>query len=221
MADALVKDLPRDLPSFLARFGTYAHCRAYLVDPDPRQLEGDVAADEAHVGGRRPGKRGRGAAGKTVVAGGTAAAPGDTKKRELGRLRLATVALAAGADLERFITANVAQGSAITTAGWRGYGGFAAAGYDHHAIGLARSWGQADQRLPAVHLVFGLAKRWLLGTHHGAVSAKYLQRYLDDYVFRFNRRRAKSPAHGFARVLQNAVRIPPATHRAIVAVGAT
>ena len=62
---------------------------------------------------------------------------------------------------------------------------------------------------------------WLLGTHHGAVSAKYLQRYLDEYVFRFNRRRAKSPAHGFARVLQNAVRLTPATHRDIVAAGTT
>jgi hypothetical protein len=60
-----------------------------------------------------------------------------------------------------------------------------------------------------------------LGTRHGAVSAKYLQRYLDEYVFRFNRRRAKNPAHGFARVLQHAVRITPATHRAIVAADAT
>jgi len=75
--------------------------------------------------------------------------------------------------------------------------------------------------LPAVHLVFGLVKRWLLGTHHGAVSAKYLQAYLGEYVFRFNRRHAKSPAHGFARVLQNAVRIPPATHRDIVTANAT
>ena len=318
MADALLKDLPRDLPSFLARFGTDAQCRAYLVevrwpdgfrctdcghdrawshhrrlieecracgkqhsilagtifeqtktglarwflaiylvtsskggisalelqrqlgfrsygtawtwlhkirramvDPDRRQLDGDVEADETLVGGRKPGKRGRGAAGKTVVAGAIEAVPSQTKKRELGRLRLATVASAAGADLERFITANVAERAAITTDGWRGYKGLAAAGYDHHAIDLARSWGEADQRLPAVHLVFGLAKRWLLGTHHGAVGGKYLQRYLDEYVFRFNRRRAKSPAHGFARVLQNAVRIPPATHRAIVAAGAT
>jgi len=318
MADDLLKELPRDLPSFLARFGTDAQCRAYLVrarwpdgfrcdacghdaawshhrrlieecracgkqhsilagtifeqtktgltrwflaiylvtsskggisalelqrqlgfasygtawtwlhkirramvDPDRRRLEGDVEADETLVGGRKPGKRGRGAAGKTVVAGAIEAARGEAKKRKLGRLRLEAVASAAGADLERFITTNVAEGAAITTDGWRGYGGLAAAGYDHHAIDLSRSWGEADQRLPAVHLVFGLAKRWLLGTHHGAVSGKYLQRYLDEFVFRFNRRRARSPAHGFARVLQNAVRIPPATHREIVAAAAT
>jgi hypothetical protein len=55
----------------------------------------------------------------------------------------------------------------------------------------------------------------------GAVAAKYLQRYLDEFVFRFNRRRANSPVHGFARVLQNAVRIPPATRRGVVAAAGT
>jgi hypothetical protein len=74
--------------------------------------------------------------------------------------------------------------------------------------------------LPAIHLVFGLAKRWLLGTHHGALRTKHLQAYLDEYVFRFNRRTAKSIAHRFARLIQHAVRTPPATYRAIVAAAA-
>lgn len=318
MVDELLKDLPRDMPSFLARFGSDAQCRAYLVrarwpdgfccagcghdaawshhrrlieecsacgkqhsilegtifeqtktglarwflaiylvtsskggisalelqrqlgfrsygtawtwlqkirramvDPDRGPLGGDVEADETLVGGRQPGKRGRGAAGKTVVAGAIEAAPGETKKRRLGRLRLEVVASAAGAHLEPFLAANVAAPASITTDGWRGYNGLEAAGYAHHVVKLAGSWGEADQRLPAVHLVFGLVKRWLLGTHHGAVSAKYLQAYLGEYVFRFNRRHAKSPAHGFARVIQNAVRIPPATHRDIVTANAT
>jgi len=201
---------------------TWLHkIRRAMVDPDRRQLQGDVEADETLIGGRQPGNRGRGAAGKTVVAGAIEAAPGETRKRKLGRLRLAAVASAAGPHLERFITANVAKPATVTTDGWSGYAGLEAAGYRHRAIALASSWGEAAQRLPAVHLVFGLAKRWLLGTHHGAVSAKYLQAYLGEYVFRFNRRTAKSPAHGFARLLQNAVRIKPATHRQIVAAGAT
>ena len=66
-------------------------------------------------------------------------------------------------------------------------------------------------RLPAIHLVFGLAKRWLLGTHHGAVSKKHLQAYLDEYVFRFNRRTAKSIGHRFARLIEQAV-LTPAGH---------
>jgi hypothetical protein len=70
-------------------------------------------------------------------------------------------------------------------------------------------------RLPAIHLVFGLAKRWLPGTHHGAVSAKHLQACLDAYVFCFNRRTAKSIAHRFARLIQQAALTQPTTCRAI------
>ena len=77
--------------------------------------------------------------------------------------------------------------------------------------------GDAALRLPAIHLVFGLAKRWLLGTHHGAVSPKHLPAYLDEYVFRFNRRTARSISHGFARLIEQAVRTKPTTYRAIVA----
>jgi hypothetical protein len=75
--------------------------------------------------------------------------------------------------------------------------------------------------LPAVHLVFGLVQRWPLGTHHGAVGAKHLQAYRGEYVFRFNRRTAQSPAHGSARVQQNAARIPPGTHREVFAARTT
>jgi transposase-like protein len=65
--------------------------------------------------------------------------------------------------------------------------------------------------------VFGLAKRWLLGTHHGAVSKKHLSAYLDEFVFRFNRRTAKSIAHRFARLIEHAMQIPPTTYNALVA----
>ena len=88
----------------------------------------------------------------------------------------------------------------MATDGWSGYAGLAAAGYAHEPLNLSASWGDAALRLPAIHLVFGLAKRWLLGTHHGAVSAKHLPAYLDEFVFRFNRRTAKSISHRFARI---------------------
>ena len=63
--------------------------------------------------------------------------------------------------------------------------------------------------MPGIHLIFGLAKRWLLGTHHGAVSTKHLQAYLDEYVFRFNRRTAKGISHRFARLVEQAVHTKP------------
>ena len=86
--------------------------------------------------------------------------------------------------LEGFLAGNVAPPAAVATDGWQGYAGLDRAGYDHERINLTAGWGDAVLRLPAIHLVFGLAKRWLLGTHHGAVSNKHLQAYLDEYVFR-------------------------------------
>ena len=95
------------------------------------------------------------------------AAPGKARKRRLGRLRLAAVPDASAESLAGFLAGNVAPPAAVTTDGWQGYGGLGAAGYEHEAINLSRCWGDAVLRLPAIHLVFGLAKRWLLGTHHG------------------------------------------------------
>ena len=105
----------------------------------------------------------------------------------------------------------------MATDGWRGYLGLPAAGYDHEPVNLSASRGDASLRLPAIHLVFSLAKRWLLGTHHGAVSEKHLPAYRDEDVFRFNRRTANLVGHGFARLIEHAVRIRPTTYRAIVA----
>ena len=54
------------------------------------------------------------------------------------------------------------------------------------------------------------------GTHHGAVSPKHLPAYLDEFVFRFNRRTAKSISHRFARLIEHAVQIQPTTYRTLV-----
>ena len=190
--------------------------RKAMVRPDRRPLAERVEADETLVGGARPGRRGRGAAGKTVVAGAVEAGRGKSRGRRLGRLRLQSVADASAESLKGFLTANVAPAAAVTTDGWQGYAGLGQAGYDHEAINLRTSWGDAVQHLPAIHLVFGLAKRWLLGTHHGAVSPKHLQAHLDEHVFRFNRRTAKSIGHRFARLVEQAIATPPASYRNIV-----
>jgi transposase-like protein len=190
--------------------------RKAMVRPERSPLASRVEADESYVGGPRSGKPGRGAAGKVKVAGAVESARGRARGRRLGRLRLAVVPDASARSLEGFLTASVAQPATIATDGWSGYGGLAAAGYAHEPLNLSASWGDAALRLPAIHLVFGLAKRWLLGTHHGAVSAKYLPAYLDEFVFRFNRRTAKSISHRFARVIEHAVQIQPTTYRALV-----
>jgi transposase-like protein len=203
-------------------FGSYGTAWAWLhkirramVVPGRKPLSDRVEADETLVGGPRPGKPGRGASGKTVVAGAVESRRGQAQGRRLGRLRLQAVRDASASSLVGFLGQNVLSPAQVATDGWSGYRGLDAEGYAHQPIPLARSWGDAALRLPAIHLVFGLAKRWLLGTHHGAVSAKHLQSYLDEYVFRFNRRTAKSIAHRFARLIEQAVLTQPTTYRAI------
>jgi len=191
--------------------------RTAMVRPERPPLAMRVEADETYVGGPRPGKPGRGAAGKVKVAGAVESARGRARGRRLGRLRLAVVADASAQSLQGFLAAAVARPATVATDGWSGYGGLAAKGYAHEPLNLSASWGDAALRLPAIHLVFGLAKRWLLGTHHGAVSAKHLPAYLEEFVFRFNRRTAKSISHRFARVVEHAIQTPPTTYRTLVA----
>ena len=195
--------------------------RRAMVRPERTPLAARVEADETYVGGPRPGRAGRGAGGKIKVAGAVESGRGTARGRRLGRLRLAVVADASARSLESFLGQNVERPATVVTDGWSGYGGLAAKGYAHEPVNLAATWGDAALRLPAIHLVFGLAKRWLLGTHHGAVSSKHLGAYLDEFTFRFNRRTARSIAHRFARVIQQGVLTPPATYRAIVAGPAT
>lgn len=200
---------------------TWLHkIRKAMVRPDREPLAAHIEVDETYVGGPRPGRPGRGAAGKTKVAGAVESGRGKARGRRLGRLRLAVVPDVSARSLEGFLATAVARPATVATDAWSGYGGLAAAGYDHAPLNLSATWGDASLRLPAIHLVFGLAKRWLLGTHHGAVSKKHLAAYLDEFVFRFNRRTAKRLSHRFARVIEYAVQIRPTTYRALVAASA-
>jgi len=197
---------------------TWLHkLRKAMVRPDRQPLAGRVEADETYVGGPRPGKRGRGAAGKALVGGAVEAGRGEARGRRLGRLRLAPLADASAASLDAFLAAHVAEPATVATDGWRGYLGLPAGGCDHEPINLGATRGAAALRLPGIHLVFSLVKRWLLGTHHGAVGEKHLPAYLDEYVFRFNRRTATLVSHGFARLIEQAVKTRPATYREIIA----
>ena len=191
--------------------------RKAMVRPERPPLSQRVEADETYVGGPRPGTPGRGAAGKTRVAGAVETGRGQARGRRLGRLRLAVVPDVSAKSLEGFLAGAVARPASVATDGWSGYAGLAPAGWRHEPLNLNASWGDAALRLPAIHLVFGLAKRWLLGTHHGAVSSKHLPAYLDEFTFRFNRRTAKSISHRFARLIEHAVQIQPTPYRALIA----
>ena len=137
-------------------------------------------------------------------------------QRCLGRCRLAVVPDASGSSLEAFLTATVAPAAVVTTDGWKGYYGLRRQGFVHTPITISKTSGPAHEFLPATHLVFALCKRWMLGTHHGGISTKHLQRYLDEFTFRFNRRNAKHATTRALRLIVIAMLTPPTPYWRIV-----
>jgi transposase-like protein len=104
----------------------------------------------------------------------------------------------------------------VHTDGWRGYSGLDTKGYVHQITILKGKKEPASDLLPRVHPVISLLKRWLMGTHQGAVSHKHLDYYLDEFTFRFNRRKSASRGKLFYRLVQQAVAAKPSTYDEIV-----
>lgn len=186
--------------------------RSAMVRPDRERLMGHVEVDETYIGGRDTGQHGRGAiAHKSIVA-----CAAEREVRRIGRIRLSPVQDASAPELRQFITVNVEEGSVAITDGWASYRSLADIGYEHQATALNGSGLQAHTVLPATHRVFSLVKRWILGTYHGSVSAKHLPWYLQEFVFRFNRRFARTVTHRFQRLFEGAVRQKCRIYREIV-----
>jgi transposase-like protein len=115
---------------------------------------------------------------------------------------MAVIDDASAATLTGFVPENVAIGSTVHTAAWRGYRPLDKLGYDHQPRSqrAARSAGEdIDEILPRVHRVISNLKTWLQGTYRG-VSGEHLPVYLDEYTFRFNRRR--TPMAAFQTLLR-------------------
>lgn len=186
--------------------------RRAMVIPGRELLSGTVEVDETIVGGVDPSSKGRRIGKKALVA---VAVESDGGRA--GRVRLARVGDASRDSLHGFITAHVAAGSVLLTDGWPSYLGIDKKGYEHRAVSIRASTETASELLPAVHRVASLLKRWLLGTHQGAVQPDQLDYYLDEFTFRCNRR--GSHAHGllFYRLLYQAVNTAPQPYGAIVA----
>jgi transposase-like protein len=187
--------------------------RTAMIRPGRDRLAGVVEVDEMYVGGPEPGRSGRGALGKTLVAIAV-----EKTHDVLGRCRMQVIPDASAASLREFLDHHVEPGALVVTDGWPSYPPAIAGKYRHERIPVSTLDGQAHVLLPAVHRVAGLVKRWLLGTHQGGVKPEHLQAYLDEFAFRFNRRRARTRGMLFYRLLQQAVEAPPRTYRSLVAV---
>ncbi|MCK5680350.1 IS1595 family transposase [bacterium] len=185
--------------------------RRAMVRPGRNQLFGSVEVDETYVGGVGSVIRGRGAEGKTIVAIAT-----EIRGRGPGRIRMSIVPDVSSSSLHRFILDNVKQGSKVHTDGWSGYNGLANKGFKHIVTNITGSGDPAHVLMPRVHLVASLLDRWWLGTHQGAIRPIQLEYYLDEFTFRFNRRKSKVRGLLFYRLMQQAVSCAPVPRKMIV-----
>lgn len=193
-----------ELGSYQTAWAWLHKLRRAMVRPDRDRLTGTIEVDETYVGGEKPGKRGRGAAGKALVG----IAVQEKPEEGIGRIRLEVLPDVSGESLVAFVQGVAESGSTIRTDAWRGYGRLPSVGYGHIIV--------PNHELKTAHLIASLLKRWLLGTHQGAVSHEHLSYYLDEYTFRFNRITSKHRGKLFFRLLQNAMEIDPVTYREMV-----
>ena len=186
--------------------------RTAMVRPGRDRLAGDVEVDETFIGGIRPGKRGRGAEGKALVA----VAVESLSPKGFGRCRLRTIPNAQAPTLRSFLLDCVEPGSVIVTDGLVSYPPAIRSDYGHRPFPVSGSGSQAHGVLPGVHRIASLVKRWLLGTHQGAVEEDHLQAYLDEFAFRFNRRRSEFRGLLFRRLLEQAVHVAPVPYQSLI-----
>lgn len=186
--------------------------RKGMVNENRSDLSGLIEADESIMGGPAKGKRGRGVAAaehKALVIGAVEVLTYEDKKgkrcERAGRLRLSTLDDAGEVSIRHFLTQNIEAGSTLRTDGWRGYSDDALVGYKHR-VRVVRIPERAHRVAPHIHRVFSNLKTWINGTHHG-VEPKYLQSYLDEFVFRFNRR--NTPMRAFQTLLGISTRKKP------------
>jgi len=214
-------------------FNVLHKLRAAMVRPERDAIGGQwpVEVDETFVGGATQGE-GRGRHHKVLVAAIVEARPrkkapgpdpnllsehprhrgGHGRSLIAGRLRLQVIPNRKQETLEPFVLANVQPGTEVRTDGWTGYDNLEKLGYRHMAVAVQGDQSKTDEHLPLIHIVFGNLDAWLLGTHHG-VSPKHLEGYLNEFVFRFNRR--FWPLVAFDSVLRIAVRVESPTYAAL------
>ena len=191
--------------------------RRAMVRPGRDQLHGDVEVDETHVAitDIAKTKAGRGIQSNTLDAI-VVIAIERLETKGFGRIRLRRVLSKSSKHILPFIREVVAPGSRVCTDGSGAYLELTADGFVHQKNVLLGSDQPAHAVLPGVHRVAALLQRWLLGTHHGAVHAGHLDSYLDEFVFRFNRRTSRSRGLLFYRLVEQAVATAPATYEKIV-----
>ncbi len=184
--------------------------RRLMVLSNRTKLHGIIEVDEVMIGGKATGKRGRGAEGKSLIAVAV-----EVKGRKTGRVRISKIPDASSKSLKEFIEKNIKQSSTIITDGWPSYNNLNNIGYEHKIQKSVVKDGE-EEVLPSVHRIASLLKRWLIGTHQSYLNKNKLGYYLDEYVFRYNRRTSTSRGLLFLRLIEQAVITNPVSYKEIV-----
>lgn len=148
-------------------------------------LMGHIEIDEAYIGGRRPGKRGRGAAGKTIVIG---------MKERGGRMVAQTAPNTKLDTLRQQALWFIEKGSTVSTDEFVSYRLLAEEGYQHGTVRHGqKEWARYDPETGALHHVNNVESFWRLfkksvASTHIHISGKYMDRYLREFTFRSNHR---------------------------------
>jgi transposase-like protein len=204
--------------------------RSGMVRPERDRIGKDhpVEVDECFVGGNMRGE-GRGVHHKVTVIGAVEVRQrkdGEARSAKwkdshdggiplkkliyAGRLRLQVISDRTANSIIPFIDKNVEPGASIRSDGWDAYNSLSTMGYDHRPLVLDGDHEKIEAHQPMIHLVFSNLKTWILGTHHGRIESRHLQAYLNEYVFRFNRR--FYPMTAFNSVLGLVARVVPPTY---------
>ncbi len=187
--------------------------RHAMVRPGWDRLGGQVEVDETYLGAVEAGAGRRHLRSKALVA---IAAQIDGKG--IGRIRLRRISAASTSPLVAFVKHAVKPGSVVITDGWEAYAGLKQEGFKHRPRVISGSSKTASALLPRVRRVASLFKRWLLGTHQGALSREQLDSYLDEFTFRFNRRTSRYRWKLFYRLVAQAVAVEPVHYSRLLAV---
>ncbi len=185
--------------------------RRAMVRPGRDRLSGRIEVDETYWGAPEEGVRGRETERKALIV-----VAAQEEGRGLGRIRMRRIPDASADSLMPFVEASIQPGSVVHTDGWLGYEPLESKGYRHQITFLRGQKQSASELLPRVHRVVSLLKRWLMGTHQGAVSFQHLDYYLDEFTFRFNRRTSRSRGKLFFRLVQQAMAVEPSSYRSLV-----
>lgn len=191
--------------SYQTTWGWLQKLRSVMIRKGRDLLSGRVEVDETYIGGQKEGKRGRGAACKTLVL---VAVEGE-KGKKLGRVRFRVIATHSSEAIKTFVSDFIENGSTVVTDGLKSYDFLDDANVVHEKYVVSKRNSDADSNLEHIHLVISLVKRWMLGTLQGAVTPRHLSEYLDEYAFRFNRRTSTHRGKLFHRLVQQAVTVRP------------